>query len=63
MVFISQQFIEQLIQEDVSYFDLTTQALGISDRSGTIRSYKQIGYNLPNPREEWEAVEGKTTYN
>ncbi|EDX77550.1 modD protein [Coleofasciculus chthonoplastes PCC 7420] len=37
MVFISQQFIEQLIQEDVPYFDLTTQVLGIGDRTGTIR--------------------------
>ena len=37
MVFISQQLIEQLIQEDVPYFDLTTQVLGIGDRVGTIR--------------------------
>jgi len=37
MVFISQQFLQQLLQEDVPYFDLTTQVLGIGDRMGTIR--------------------------
>lgn len=36
MVFIPQPFIEQLIQEDVPYFDLTTQVLEIGDRAGTI---------------------------
>lgn len=34
MIFISDRTIEEFIQEDVPYLDLTTQALGIGDRPG-----------------------------
>ncbi|MEB3827193.1 ModD protein [Phormidium sp. CCY1219] len=36
MVFIPEATIDQLIQDDVPYFDLTTQGLGIGDRPGRI---------------------------
>lgn len=36
MNIISDQYLWQLLQEDVPYFDLTTHALGIGDRTATI---------------------------
>lgn len=36
MNIISDQYLWQLLQEDVPYFDLTTHGLGIGDRFGTI---------------------------
>lgn len=37
MVFIPEQLIDRLIQEDVPYFDLTTHALNFGDKPATIR--------------------------